>query len=196
MGSMGDVLRWRTALLAAACALAVASCSSEPEAVGPTLELSTTTITTLPPTTAEAPTMTEDPRIAEVEAAVAAFHEQQSAVLANPSASLDRLKAVTGAELFGVIEANLLLRRAEGRTSEGSFTLSPVETEIVSEFEAVQLSCGLDGLAGVSASGEVIVDADETAFLREYSVARSSKDEGWRIAAIVFPGSEKVECDL
>lgn len=194
---MRNARRWRAAGIAAAWGLVMAACSSEPESTAPTVELSTTTVTTLPPTTVttEAPAATVDPRIAEVEAAVAAFRETQVRVLTDPDASVELMSEVASGD---VLESNLALiagSRSEARVITGSFPFTPIETQFVSGELATHLQCGRDQLASTSADGELIIPADEVAFLRLYSLTFDDPI-GWIVYDIAFPGTEKSQCEL
>lgn len=189
--------RWRGALVIAALGLAMASCSSDPESTAPTVELSTTTVTTLPPTTVttEAPTTTVDPRIAEVEAAVVEFRGAQELALTDPTVSVETLSEVASGEL---LDSNVRLldgSRAEGRVISGSFSFRPIETVIVSGGLATHLQCGHDQLISTSADGEILIPADDTPLLREYTIELDEAG-GWKVSDVAFPGSEKSQCDL
>ncbi len=195
---MRNARRWRVVLAGAAFVVAVAACSSEPEATAPTLELSTTTVTTLPPTTVttEAPTTTLDPRIAEVEAAVAGLRTIQTEVLLVPTTNVDTLGGFASGELLGSLQNNTLQSRAEGRTFEGDFERRTVEITWLSEAEASLIECGHDRVSVVAADGEVIVAADAEAVLREIFVSRSDADGVWRVTQISFVGEDKQSCGL
>lgn len=187
---------WQAA--AAIGALAIASCASEPEASTPTIELTTTTITTLPsttepPTTTEAPTTTEDPRIAEVEAAVAAARQLQVEVLLDPAIPVERLEAVLVGRALESVTESVLMLRADGVTASGAFSGSPVSTTLGAD-SATHVQCGLDAVAGSDASG-VVVAPDESAFLLRYELTRTV-DDMWRVELVRFEGQERTLCEL
>lgn len=193
---MRDARRCSAALLGAVFVLA--ACSSEPESTAPTVELSTTTVTTLPPTTetTEAPTTTEDPRIAEVEAAVEGLRMAQIRVLLEPETDVETLGAFAVGDLLQDLQDSTLRSRADGRTFEGGFSRRTVAIDWVSDSEATLTECGLDGVAVLGASDEVVVAADEVAVLREVSIVRSLVEERWLVSKISFVGEEKQECEL
>lgn len=178
----------------------LAACSGgDDESTVPTLELASTTITTAaptttaPPTTVEPTTTTIDPRIAEVEAALLAFYGEQISVLRDPSKPLERIRDLVGSDLFATIEQNVLARRAEGRISEGDFSLGSVSIESESESGLVALACGLDATRSVGTDGAVLVEADSTGFIRSYTFA--VLDSGALVLEeITFPGPEKTPC--
>lgn len=195
---MRNARGWRAAGIAAAWGLVMAACSSEAESTAPTVELSTTTVTTLPPTTVttEAPAATVDPRIAEVEGAVAEYRRVFVDVLTDPDAPTEDLVAVAGGELLEALVDNILKERATGDSTSGEFLVEPRETSFEGENGASHLSCGLDGLAGFDSDGELLVPADEQPILRRYALVRSEEPGIWLVVGIVFDGSEKTSCDF
>lgn len=193
--------RWQGVLVGAACGLAMAACSSEPEVSAPTVELSTTTVTTLPPTTelvtTEAPTTTtEDPRIAEVEAAVAGLRDVQAQVLLDPAVGVELLADYAVGDLLESLQANTLQSRAEGRTFAGNFSRSTVSIVIGPDPGAILVECGHDRVAIADSSGSEIVAADPEPVLREISLVRTAGTGSWRVERISFVGEEKQACDL
>lgn len=192
--------RWCAAIAGAACGLVMAACSSEPEVSAPTVELSTTTVTTLPPTTepvtTEAPTTTEDPRIAEVEAAVAEYRRVFVEVLTNPDVPVDELEEVSSDGLLETVVGNVLKERATSESTSGQFLVEPRSTTFEDDNTASHLSCGLDALAGFDATGELILPADDEPVLRRYALRRAEGANSWLVTEIVFDGVERTTCSF
>ena len=194
-GSTSARAQW----LAVACIVLVGACSAE-ESTTPTVELSSTSTpitteptTTEPPTT-EAPTTTEDPRIAEVEAFMDTYHGVQVLLLTDVSADVGLATTVlTGEALDSATETTLRIR-ADGLTIAGDFSARVDEVTFVDD-AAIVLECGLDGLASTDATGELVTPADQTAYLREYELVRSS-DGTWRVGRVTFPGAAREPCEF
>lgn len=194
-------------LLGVAVAGVMTGCTGGDASTTPTIRLAPTStpITTEPtvegtpdgPTGSEAvagdPVPTADPRIAEIEAAVAAARDVQVEVLTDPSMPVDRMEEVaTGRALAATVE-NTLKSRAEGRTFVGHFVRRPIETTITGT-TAIHLECGVDALAAFSANGELLVPADEAPVLRRYDLLLI--DGHWVVELVSFEGSEKQSCVL
>ena len=181
-------------------ALVLAACSDGDESSVPTLELSTTTVTTAaptttaPPTTVEETTTTVDPRIAEVEAAVAEFYLTQTRIVLDDSVPVSELEPLVGEEFYETFSGNVLSARAEGQSADGAFTLGRLEVSLTSEITATAVGCGLDAIALLDRAGQMIVEPDLNGFVRQYELSLVS--DRWRIESVVFPGSEKTTCDL
>ncbi len=182
------------ALVAGGCREAVAP--------PPTLSLTTTTsvvTTTAAPTTVAptplptSPATTEDPRVAEVVAAVEGYRQVLVAALVSGGVTLDELETVAGQELARTISRNVERSQAEGRTVEGSFDGSVVDVEL-SNNVAIVTDCSLDALAAYSSDGGVVVPPDDRAYLRIYML--SATDRGWIVDDVHFLGGEPQECDL
>lgn len=180
--------------------LLAGACSAE-ESTTPTVELSTTStpITTQPtttePSTTEAPTSTEDPRIAEVEAAVVAARQTQVALLKDPARSIDELGSVLSDPALSSASADLEMTRAEGQVVDGEFIQKPIDTQILTNDSALHVECGLDALASTAADGAALVEPDQVAYLRRYSLQRSD-DGRWTVSLVQFEGSERQQCEL
>lgn len=172
------------ASVAAICGLLVASCSSEPEVTAPVVELSTTTVTTLPPTTVttEAPTTTVDPRIAEVEAAVAGFHQVQLSVLLDDSEPVELIEAFATGQVLRSVTENTLGARAEASYYEGSISFSPLSTSIESADIAMHTSCTVDGIAQFDNEGTLLIPADEVGAIWTYQL--TAEEGAWRVSGI------------
>lgn len=183
----------------------VTACRVDAAAPVPTMQLAPTStpITTEPPIT-EPPTSevsatngattTEDPRVAEVEAAVKASRDVQVEVLTNPDEPVARMEDVATGQALEATVRNTLSTRAEGREVVGTFTGIPIRTEITSDTTATHLQCGLDALATYSAEGELLVPADRTAFVLRYDLERGAAGT-WKVGRISFEGSEEEACE-
>jgi len=176
-----------------------AACSSDAEVSVPSVELSTTTVTTLPPTTeapstTEAPTTTVDPRIAEVEAAVERFHEVQLSILLDPEASLDELAAATAEPLRSEIIGNIQMARAEGRTFVGEFSYQPLSTTFESDATALHLGCLFDRVSVFDSEGSTVVPADENPLVVSYEVG--AENGRWLPSTFDLAQREDPQCEL
>ena len=194
-----------TLVVSALVSLAVltAACSDQSAAPTPTIELaptSTPVTTEAPtsevPTTTQAPPTTEDPRIAEIEAAVAASRDLQVELLKDPSIPVERMEEVVTGSVLETVVASILMARADGLAVEGMYLGRPLETILDSETEATHLECGLDAVGSTDREGNVVTAPDESPYLVRYELVRSGNGDRWLVGLVRLDGPERTPCEL
>ncbi len=187
--------------VALAALVSATACTDEASPPVSTAELTTTIVvqestTTEASTTTTAPEPTAPPTSSQEEIEVeliATLDGINDLFAGGPDPDSPLIDQFYDAELADTVRGNFADRVAESAVYEGRFERLSIESIEIDGSTAQVLECGIDAVATISASGEVLVAADDVGFLRRYEMTLGD-DGQWRVSLISF-GLEKTPCE-